>query len=106
MSRIGNIGISIVVWEEESREEFDMQIPVEKAKLPEEERKLGDNCQKKIKLDGVKFSMNDNEITADYDKNKLKFDQIIDAVKDNAEILDISTEDGDLEDIFIKLTNN
>ena len=50
--------------------------------------------------------MNDNEITADYDKNKLKFDQIIDAVKDNAEILDISTEDGDLEDIFIKLTNN
>ena len=64
------------------------------------------NQFKKIKLDGVKFSMNDNEITADYDKNKLKFDQIIDAVKDNAEILDISTEDGDLEDIFIKLTNN
>ena len=31
MSRIGNIGISMVVCEEESREEFDMQIPVEKA---------------------------------------------------------------------------
>ncbi|MEL0160975.1 MAG: hypothetical protein VXB74_05290 [Deltaproteobacteria bacterium] len=50
MSRIGNIGISMVVWEEESREEFDMQIPVEKAKLPEEERKLGYDCQKKLNL--------------------------------------------------------
>ena len=50
MSRIGNIGISMVVWEEESREEFDMQIPVEKAQLPEEERKLGYDCQKKLNL--------------------------------------------------------
>ena len=40
-----------------------------------------------------------------YDKNKFKFDQIIDTVKNNAEILDISTEDGDLEDIFLKVTN-
>ena len=51
MSRIGNIGISMVAWEEESREEFDMQIPVEKAKLPVEERKLGYNCQKKLSTD-------------------------------------------------------
>ena len=50
MSRIGNIGISMVVWEEESREEVDMQIPVEKAKLPEEKRKLGYDCQKKLNL--------------------------------------------------------
>ena len=47
MSRIGNIGISMVVWEEESREELVMQIPVEKAKLPEE-KKLGYDCQKKL----------------------------------------------------------
>jgi len=40
MSRIGNIGISMVFCEEEAREEFDMQIPVEKAMQPEEERKL------------------------------------------------------------------
>ncbi len=26
--------------------------------------------------------------------------------KNNLEILDISTEDGDLEDVFIQLTNN
>ena len=55
MSRIGNIGISIVVWEEESREEVDMQIPVEKAKLPVEERKLGYNCQKKLDLMDQKY---------------------------------------------------
>ena len=59
----------------------------------------------KIKLDGVKFSKTDSEITATYDKNKFKFDQIIDAVKNNAEILDISTDDGDLEDIFLQVTN-
>ncbi len=40
MSRIGNIGISMVFCEEEAREEFDMQIPVDKALQPEEERKL------------------------------------------------------------------
>ena len=40
----------MVVWEEESREELVMQIPVEKAKLPEEKRKLGYDCQKKLNL--------------------------------------------------------
>ena len=42
---------------------------------------------------------------ATYDKNKFKFDEIIDAVKNNAEILDISTDEGDLEDIFLQVTN-
>tara|TARA_B100000214_G_scaffold348466_1_gene300560 strand:+ start:945 stop:1871 length:927 start_codon:yes stop_codon:yes gene_type:complete len=59
----------------------------------------------KIKLAGVKFSKTDSEISAIYDKNKFKFDQIIDVVKNNAEILDISTDDGDLEDIFLQVTN-
>ena len=58
-----------------------------------------------IKLNGVKFSKTDSEITATYDKNKFKFDQIIDAVKNKAEILDISTDEGDLEDIFLQVTN-
>ena len=44
-------------------------------------------------------------MTAVYNKNKFRFDQIIDAVKNNAEILDISTDDGDLEDIFLQVTN-
>ena len=59
----------------------------------------------KIKLNGVMFSKIDSQITATYNKNKLKFDQIIDAVKNNTEILDIYTEDGDLEDIFLQVTN-
>ena len=59
----------------------------------------------KIRLNGVKFSKTDSEIVATYDKNKFKFDQIIDAVKNNAEILDISTDEGDLEDIFLEITN-
>ena len=58
-----------------------------------------------IMLDGVKFSKNGTQIEASYDKNKFKFDQIISVVKKSAEIIDISTEDGDLEDIFLKLTN-
>ncbi len=68
--------------------------------------KVNDISQfEKIKLDGVKFSKTDSEITATYDKNKLRFDQVIDVVKNNAEILDISTDDGDLEDIFLEVTN-
>ena len=59
----------------------------------------------KIKLNGVKFSKTSSEIIATYDKNKFKFDQIINAVKNNAEILDISTDEGDLEDIFLQVTN-
>jgi len=59
----------------------------------------------KIRINGVKFSKTDSEIIATYDKNKFKFDQIIDAVKNNAEILDISTDEGDLEDIFLQVTN-
>ena len=59
----------------------------------------------KIALNGVKFYKNETQIVASYDKNKFKFDQVINAVKKSAEIVDISTEDGDLEDIFLKLTN-
>ena len=59
----------------------------------------------KIKLDGVKFAKSNGQITASYDKNKIKFDQIIEEVKNNVEILDISTDEGDLEDIFLKVTN-
>ena len=59
----------------------------------------------KISLDGVKFSKTDFEIIATYDRGKFRFDQIIDAVKNKAEILDISTDEGDLEDIFLEVTN-
>ena len=63
------------------------------------------NKFEKIKLDGVKFSKSESHIVATYDKNKFRFDEIIDVVKNNVEILDISTDEGDLEDIFLQVTN-
>ena len=64
------------------------------------------NNFEKIKLNNVKFIKDDSEIIAIYNKNKFKFDEIINIVKENVEILDISTDDADLEDVFLKVTNN
>ena len=63
---------------------------------------------KNLALPGVKFSSEKSKtITAIYEKNSFKFDDIVDVLKKkNIEILDISTEDGDLEDVFVQLTNN
>ena len=55
------------------------------------------NNFEKIKLNNVKFIKDDSEIIAIYNKNKFKFDEIINIVKKNVEILDISTDDADLE---------
>ncbi len=63
------------------------------------------NNFEKIKLNGVKFSKNSSQIIASYNKNEFRFDQIIDIVRNNAEILDVSTDEGDLEDIFLEVTN-
>ena len=59
-------------------------------------------------LNGIKFSYNsNNEITALYEKKKHKIDQIINKVKDaGMEIYDISTDEGNLEDVFIDLTKS
>ena len=59
-------------------------------------------------LNGVKFSYNlNNEITALYERKKHKIDEIITKVKDaGMEIYDISTDEGDLEDVFIQLTKS
>jgi ABC-2 type transport system ATP-binding protein len=48
-----------------------------------------------------------NTITAIYEKNSFKFDDIANVLREREiEILDITTEDGDLEDVFVQLTNN
>ena len=59
-------------------------------------------------LNGIKFSYSsNNEITALYEKKKHKIDQIINKVKSTGmEIYDISTDEGNLEDVFIDLTKN
>ena len=48
-----------------------------------------------------------NELVVSYDKNKLTMNEIIELLTSKSiNILDISTDDGDLEDVFISLTNN
>ena len=59
-------------------------------------------------LNGIKFSYkSNNEITASYERKKHKIDEIISKVKKaGMEIHDISTDEGDLEDVFIDLTKS
>ena len=59
-------------------------------------------------LSGIKFIYNsNNQITASYEKKKHKIDEIISRVKNaGMEIYDISTDEGDLEDVFIGLTKS
>ena len=66
------------------------------------------NNIKDLVLSGVQFNIVDAyTITAIYEKNSFKFDEVVSVIKrNNIEIYDITTEDGDLEDVFVKLTNN
>ena len=49
----------------------------------------------------------ENEICVSYEKSKTNIQEIIDFIKKkNIEINDISTDDGDLEDVFLRLTKN
>ena len=59
-------------------------------------------------VNGIKFSYNsNNEIIALYEKKKHKIDEIINKVKNTGmEIYDISTDEGNLENVFIDLTKN
>ena len=63
---------------------------------------------KNDQLDSLKISnYGENEITLSYDKNRVKIEEIIEIIKrENVKILDMSTDDGDLEDVFIRLTKN
>jgi ABC-2 type transport system ATP-binding protein len=62
----------------------------------------------KKKISDLSFSSNsNNEIIISYERNKHKIEDIIDIIKnEGVEIIDISTDDGNLEDVFIQLTKN
>ena len=62
----------------------------------------------KLQLDEINFIAKDNNIiTAIYEKDSHNFEEILNFLKQNKlEILDIVTEDSDLEDVFVELTNN
>ena len=59
-------------------------------------------------LNGIKFSYeSNNQITVLYERKKHKIDEIINKVKSTGmEIYDISTDEGNLEDVFIDLTKS
>jgi len=60
-----------------------------------------------LKMQGIQFKINSKEsISVTYEKNSLNFSEIINYLSQNdIKILDIFTEDGDLEDVFVQLTN-
>ena len=63
---------------------------------------------KDLKMDGIQFKIiSKNSISVIYEKNSFNFGEIINYLNQNGiKILDIVTEDGDLEDVFVQLTNN
>ena len=64
---------------------------------------IKDNAFESLKI----ISNLENEICISYEKNKINMQELINLFKKNGlEILDISTDDGDLEDIFLHLTKN
>ena len=49
----------------------------------------------------------DKELVITYEKNKINIEEIINLIrKSNAKIMDLHTDDGDLEDVFLTLTKN
>jgi len=61
-----------------------------------------------LELPNVKFLVESNDtIAVSYEKNSINFEQITNYLKEkNLQILDISIDEGDLEDVFIQLTKN
>ena len=59
-------------------------------------------------LDSIKIiSSSESEICFSYEKSKINFEELINLIKiNNVKIIDISTDDGDLEDVFLRLTKN
>ena len=64
--------------------------------------------KQKFNFNGIVFNVIDeNTIKIVYEKNSHKLEEILNFFKKNdLKILDIATEDGDLEDVFLQLTNN
>ena len=59
-------------------------------------------------LKSLKVIFNENgKLCVSYEKSKINIDQVINyLIAQNIKIFDISTDDGDLEDVFLRLTKN
>jgi len=66
------------------------------------------DLNKSLFMKNIQFKINSkNLISATYEKNSLNFGEIINYLNHNEiRIEDISTEDGDLEDVFVQLTKH
>ena len=66
------------------------------------------DINKSLSLKGIQFKISSqNLILATYEKGSLNFEEIINYLSQNGiKIEDISTEDGDLEDVFVQLTKH
>jgi ABC-2 type transport system ATP-binding protein len=66
------------------------------------------DLNKSLSMKSVQFKINSkNLISVIYEKNSLNFGEIINYLNQNGiKIEDISTEDGDLEDVFVQLTKH
>ncbi len=64
--------------------------------------------EKKLSMRDISFKIESTKlITATYEKNSLNFGEIVNYFNQNdIKIEDISTEDGDLEDVFVQLTKH
>ena len=61
-----------------------------------------------LKMEGINFKIiSSNSLIVTYEKNSVDFEEIVNyLIKNNLKIEDISTEDGDLEDVFVQLTKH
>ena len=66
------------------------------------------DLDKSLIMKDIKFNIvSKNSILVTYEKNSLNFSKIVNYLnQNNIEIEDISTEDGDLEDVFVQLTKH
>jgi ABC-2 type transport system ATP-binding protein len=66
------------------------------------------DINKSLKMKGIQFKINHiNSLSVVYEKNSFNFSEIINYLSQNGvKILDIVTEDSDLEDVFVQLTNH
>ena len=71
--------------------------------ITDKKANINENTLKSLKI----ISNEKNKLCISYEKSKINIDQIISHLKaENIKIFDISTDDGDLEDVFLRLTKN
>ena len=88
----------------DTTEDLLQRIKIKKIKLKVKNINLNENLLKK----DIGFKINSkNSIVVTYEKNSLDFGEIVNYLNQkNIKIEDISTEDGDLEDVFVQLTKH